>query len=285
MPEIITEAGSASGSVRMHAFPVLEVGNLSFPDGRYTVSFEPGSDESSFQITHRIEQAQLINDLITEGLTKFICMVSSPASSYRACHISESASHVVCWKEDDLGEPPLFTPMVVVSKPFKRTLDQECHGIHRLWHGQEIGFQTGMRLAVGSVVQLRSSVLSLLVFYTNEDLEDGEFQVKAETQEGFRFRVELAPNLHRFLQYRIRHRSRSHIITHIVSACFSHLMTHYADDDDEDGGWRSSRGLRALADLLESKNLPHWSEKNDFNPELVATKLYPHKIVEEESQE
>ncbi len=282
MPEIVTEADSASGSVRMHEFPVLEEGNLSFPNGRYVVSFESGSDEASFEITHRIEQAQLINDLIAAGLAKFVCIVSSPASSYRTSHISEVSSQVIRWNEDDLGEPPLFTPMVVVSKPFERILNQNRHGIHRLWHGQTISFQTGMRLAISRVVQLKSSVISLLSFHENKDLGEGKFQVKAETQEGFRFRVELAPDLHHFLRINIRHSARAHIITHIVSACFSHLMIYHADDDDDNGGWRSYQGLRALAAYLESKNLPHWSDKAEFNPELVATQLYPHRVDESE---
>lgn len=285
MPEIITEAGSASGSVRLHEFPVLEVGNLSFPNGRYAVGFEPGSDETSFAITHRVEHAGLISDLISDRLIKFVCTVSSPASSYRASHVSEIASHVIRWDENDLGEPPLFTPMVVVSEYFKRTLDQDRHGVHKLWHGQEINFKPGMRLAVGSVVQLRSSVLNLLSFHENGELGNGEFQVKSETQEGFRFRVELASDLHRFLKFRIGHSSRAHIITHIVSACFNLLKSKYADDDDENGGWRSYRGLCALSDLLESKRLPHWSHGDDFIPELVATKLYPHKVVEGDNEE
>lgn len=278
MPEIITEASSSLGTVRVHEFPVLEAGNLSFPNGRYIVGFEPCSDQASFSITHRIEGAQLINDLISDGLMTFVCTVASPISSYRKSHISNTAHHIVDWDENDLGEPPLFTPMVVVSKSFKRKLKTKRDGVHPLWHGRRIKFEAGMRLAVGDVVQLHSSVLHLLSFYSENSLQDGEFQVKAETQEGFRFRVELASDLFKFMQYRTDDPARAHIITHIVSACFGLLKSEFSRDDDEEGGWRSYRSLQALADHLKSENLPHWSEGSEFIPELVATKLYPHRL-------
>ena len=253
-------------------------GNLSFPNGKYVVRFEPLADQRSFAITHRIEGAQLISELIADGRVTFVCTVASPVSSYRTSHVSEVNSHVVGWNEGDLGEPPLFTPMLVVSKPFSRTLDQRLDGVHQLWHGRMIKFETGMRLAVGNVVQLRSSVLHLLSFHEQASLGNGEFQVKAETQEGFNFRVELASDLHVFLRFRTDDPVRAHILTHIVSACFSLLKSDFAEDDDEDGGWRSYRSLQALAAHMESWGLPHWSEGKEFVPELIATKLHPHQL-------
>lgn len=278
MPEIITEARSSLGTVRAHEFPALEAGNLSFPNGRYIVEFEAGSDQISFSVTHRIEGAQLINDSISRGLMTFVCTVASPVSSYRESHISDDTRQIVSWDENDLGEPPLFTPMVVVSKPFKRKLDKMRDGVHELWHGQHVKFEVGMRLAVGDVVQLRSSALHLLLFHEDSSLGNGEFQVKAETQEGFRFRVELASDLHSFLRFGSGDPSRAHILTHIVSACMGFLKSNFSDDDEEDGGWRSYRSLQAFAEYLNSKNLPHWSEGEDFIPELIATKLYPHQL-------
>lgn len=83
MYEIVTEASSSAGSVRLQEYPVLEAGNISFPNGKYTVGFEPISNESSFNIIHRVDNAELINTLISKGLIKFVCTVSSPISSYR----------------------------------------------------------------------------------------------------------------------------------------------------------------------------------------------------------
>lgn len=281
MSEIVTAANSLSGSVRTYEFPVLESGNLSFPNGKYIVEFKSGADQNSFEISHRVEGAELINELISEGLTKFICMISSPVSSYRVNHISKSPTHTVCWNEDDLGEPPMFIPMIISSASFSRKLEEKRHGVHELWNGQTVRFKDGMRLAVGNVVQLRSSVLNLLFFHEDPELPNGTFQVKADTQEGFRFRVELAPDLHKFIRFRTDHSSRAHILTHIVSACLSLLKRDYSDDDEEKGGWRSYRGLVALAKYLETCGEYHW-EENEFVPELVATNLYPHRTIEDE---
>ncbi len=279
MDEVVTEARAPNSAVRGHAFPALESGNTSFPDGRYVVGFEPGSDGSSFTVRHRIEGAALINDVIADGLAQFVCTVASPVSSYRISHVSKASTQVIGWESGDLGESPMFTPMVVVAEPFETKLDRERHGVHELWHGRTVAFERGMRLALSDVVLMRSSVLSMLLFERDPTLFDGEFRVEAEDREGFRFRVHLAPGLHGFLKYDSGDSRRSHIVTHIVSACFGVLKADYADDEEEDGGWRSYRGLQAMADMLKEHDLPHWSEE-DFSPELAATRLYPHWIGE-----
>lgn len=277
MDEVVTEARSPNTAVRGHAFPTLESGNTSFPEGRYVVGFEAGGDESSFTVRHRIEGAQLISDVINDGLAQFVCTVASPNSSYRVSHVSESSAHVISWKSADLGEPPMFTPMIVVAKPFTRTLDRGRDGVHELWDGRTVAFEQGMRLALSDVVLMRSSVLNMLLFERDPTLSDGEFRVEAEDREGFRFRAYLAPDLHSFLRHVSENLRRSHIVTHIVSACFGVLKADYAEDEEEDGGWRSYRGLQALAELLKEHDLPHWAD-DDFSPELAATRLYPHRI-------
>lgn len=277
MDEVVTEAKSLNSAVRGHAFPVLESGNTSFPNGRYVVAFKPGADASSFTIRHRIEGAPLINEVIAEELVHFVCTVASPVSSYRVSHISKSSTQVIEWKSDDLGEPPMFTPMVVVAEPFERTLDRGRDGVHELWHGRTVSFERGARLALSDVVLMRSSVLNMLLFDREPTLADGEFRVEAEEREGFRFRVRLAPDLHRFLKYDSDDPRHGQILTHIVSACFAVLKAEFSSDEEEEGGWRSYRGLLAIADMLNEHDLPHWSDE-DFFPELAATRLYPHRI-------
>ena len=277
--EVVTEARAPNSAVRGHPFPALESGNTSFPGGLYRVFFEARPDGCSFAVRHRIEGAPLIDNTVAGGLAQFACTVASPVSSYRVSHVSKSSEQVVAWDSGDLGEPPMFTPMVVVAAPFERVLDRERDGVHDLWHGRRVAFETGMRLALSDVVLMRSSVLNMLVFHKEPSLGDGEFQVQAEPREGFRFRVELAPDLHRFLKYDTDDPRRRHIITHILSACFAMLKSDYADDDEE-GGWRSFRGLQAIAELLKAHGLPHWSEGKEFVPELAATRLHPHRLGE-----
>ena len=279
MDEVVTEARSPDSAVRAHAFPSLESGNTSFPEGRYVVGFEPAADASSFTVRHRIEGAKLINDVIAKGLVQFVCTVASPISSYRVSHMSVSSTQVIGWESGDLGEPPMFTPMVVVVSPFTKTLDRERDGVHELWHGRTVSFQPGMRLALSDVVLMRSSVLNMLIFERDPTLSDGAFHVEATDREGFQFRAHLAPDLHRFLKYDSEDPHRSHIVSHIVSACFGVLKADYAEDEEEEGGWQSYRGLQAMAEMLKAHGLPHWSEA-DFSPELAATRLYPHRVGE-----
>ena len=280
MKEVVTIARSAANAIRSHRFPVLESGNISFPNGRYTLAFEPGSDRASFDLTHRIEGAPLISRLLVEGKARYVCAVSSPISSYRRTHVSSTATQRIEWDQNDLGEPPLFTPMVVSVASCRLLLSEHQDGVHGIWNNQTVAVERGSRLALGHVVQLRSSILQLLSLHENKDLGAGEIYVDAETEQGFQFRVNLSPNLHQFLQVPRKDGIRGHVMTHIVTACLALLSRDFHEDDEEDGGWRSHQNLRAFAEFLKSRGLPHWSD-DEFRPEWVATKLYPHALPAE----
>lgn len=277
MSEIVTVAQSTSNAIRSHGFPVLEAGNISFPQGRYAVQFNPGNDQASFVVTHRIQGAPLISRLLGNHEARYVCAVSSPVSSYRRTHVSSQAEQRIQWDQNDLGEAPLFTPMIVSVTSRALQLSEEHDGVHRIWNGQLVRITKGSRLALGHVVQLRSSILQLLSLHADKDLAEGQFFVDAETEQGFQFRVSLHPKLHQFLQFEGTDGIRGHLMTHVVTACLALLQRDFHQDSDQDGGWASHRNLRAFADFLKSKGLPHWSE-DDFRPEQVATALYRHTL-------
>ena len=277
MSEIVTEASSLSNAIRSHEFPVLESGNISYPNGRYALEFEPGEDRRSFVLSHRIEGAPLISRLLSEGKARYVCTVSSPVSSYRRTHVSEKESHRIQWDENDLGEPPLFTPMIVSVTSCNLLLAKDRDGVHGIWDRRTVAVERGSRLALGHVVQLRSSILQLLSLQLDKELENGKFKVDPLTEGGFQFLVSLSPDLHRFLQFPGKDGIRAHVMTHVVSACLSLLNREFSRDDEDEGGWKSFRNLRALAEHLEGKGLPHWSN-DSFRPEWVATNLYPHML-------
>lgn len=280
----VAVAQSSSSTARSFGFPVLESGNLSFPNGRYIVRFQPGDDLCSFNLIHQINGAPLITNLLGKRLAKYVCAVSSPMSSYRRMHISDTPSQNISWNPDDLGEPPLFTPMIVASGDCELLLDGRRDGVHLLWQDECIRLVEGNRLALGQVIQLKSSILHLLSFHADDKLDNGTFRVNSETEQGFRFRVDIHPSLHRFLRYRSEERIREHILTHIVTACLALLQKDFREDNDDEGGWRSYRNLHALSGFLENKGLAHWADE-DFRPEEIATKLYPHNIPQGEEEE
>ena len=261
-----------SNAVRSHDHPMLESGNLSFPGGRYLLNFLSGADRSSYAIEHRIEGAALIERLLKAGQARYACIVSSPISSYRRTHVSHAARQEIGWNSDDLGDPPLFTPMILCVEPQTITIDSDRDGVHRIWNRQRVSLRKGSRLALGSVIQLQSSILQFLSLHEDSRLGEGRIVVDVK-EEPFRFHVRLSTGLHRFLRFP-KDPVRNHIMTHIVTACLARLQKDYADDDG-DTGWQSFRNLRALADFLEDKGHEHWSDP-DFRPESVATALYPH---------
>ena len=265
-----------SNAVRAHDHPILETGSLSFPEGRYVLDFKAGADRSSYTITHHISGAPLITRLLESHQARYACIVSSPISSYRATHVSEDPQHEVRWDTDELGEPPMFTPVIVCSEPQEIVLDASRDGVHRIWDKHTITLQKGSRLALGSVIQLESSILHLLSLHEDASLKDGQFVVEPES-EPFRFRVNVSTKLHQFLRYRAGEH-RSNIMTHIVTACLARLQQDHADDDGETG-WESHRNLKAFADYLAHEGLGHWTD-DDFRPEKVATTLYPLKLPE-----
>lgn len=267
-------APAASNAVRSHDHPILESGNLSYPSGRYVLDFRRGEDSASCVIEHRIEGAALIEQLLAHGQARYACVVSAPISSYRRTHLSDEARQIVDWLGDDLGDPPLFTPMIVCVAPHSVTLDADRDGVHPIWNKQRIQLPKGARLALGSVIQLQASVLQLLALQEDEHLAEGQFVVDVN-EEPFRFQVRLSTKLHRFLRFP-QHQIRNHIMTHVVTACLARLQRDYADDDGETG-WQSFRSLEALAEYLERNGHGHWAD-SEFRPEQVATALYPHVL-------
>lgn len=265
-------ARGGSNAIRAHDHPILETGSLAFPKGRYTLDFAVGEDRSSCIIRHRIEGAPLVTRLLDERHARYVCIVSSPLSSYRQTHVAEEAEHEVRWNTAELGEPPLFTPTIVCWKAQEIMLNARKDGVHEIWDGQTVTLHKGSRLVLGSVLRLESSIEHLLSLHEDVRLKDGQFVVEDET-EPFRFRVNVSSNLHRFLRHR-RDDHRRNIMTHVVTACLGRLQHAYTQDDGE-SGWRSHRNLKAFAEHLDAKGLGHWTD-DDFRPEKVATALYPH---------
>lgn len=282
MANEITVRGSdtAPGS-RVFAWPALEAGNGSFPHGLYSIQIAQGEPGRSFQLTHTVTGAGLIENWISDGRVVFVCTVASPISAYRIVHHSTRQAQEISWNPDDLGEPPKFTPMIVSSGAIEHTISASTDGVVPQWDGRTIRLQRGSRIAVCPTFALRSGLIGLFDFRMEEGFDSGSFRVEPSTEEGFRFKVHLARDIFYHLRYQYQRQEPvgANIMTHIVSSAFSHLRNDYKDDDGESEGWQSYSSLRALADLLSSEGLGHWGD-DGFDPELVATRLYPHRLDE-----
>ena len=272
------ELGNGS---RAFPWPVLEPGNDSFPNGIYTVTCDVRHAGKSFQLRHEVQGAALIEDWGQQGMLDFVCTVASPRSMYRTLHKSCTPEQLIDWQQQDLGEYPMFTPMIVANQPIEHVAAASADSLNQIWDGRELILPKGARIAVGPTFKFKSGITGILDFSLDESLANGQFRVQPSTVDGFKFKVHLASDLYQFLRHRRNEPSGRNVMVHVISAALGVLQRKYSGDDEAEGeGWRSYRNLLGLSDLLERYGLPHWSDE-DFQPELIATGLYPHVVPTE----
>ena len=278
-----------SDIVRAFPFPVLEEGNLSFPEGEYAPDIKRNDkDDYSIRIYHKVTMAPLVERLIKDGRAACCCTVSIPITGYRKLFSSgDNFEQEVIWDPDWVGEPPVLCPLIVCNETTNVTLGKE-DGVHDLWVGLDVSFRKGAKIAIGPTLRPVSSMQSLLSIDRDESLGSGQLHIQPCPENGFYFSVKVASDLYIFLQNpgggdHIKHR-RS-ILIHAVSSCFALLNKEYKSENDENGdeGWQSYSNLRALAVEMESKEMTRWSDES-FHPEVAATTLFPYLIpgLEEE---
>ena len=209
---------------------------------------------------------------------EFVCGVAAPRSMYRILHKSKSPEQLITWRQEELGEYPMFTPVIVVSSEIRHTANAASDGLNRIWDGRDLILPRGARVVVGNTFKFKTGITGLLDFNLDENLSPGQFEVTDTTEDGFKFKVRLAPDLYRHLMHRRDELAGKNIMVNVVTAAFALLREKWSDDDESEGeGWQSFRNLVGLAELLEQKQLPFWADDN-FRPERVATSLYPHTL-------
>ena len=271
-----------SDVVRSFQFPVLEEGNLSFPQGKYAPTIDHNG--CTAHIDHSVEKASLIEYFVNNGKAACCCIVSIPKTAYRELCQCEGFKQKIEWDSDWAGEPPYLRPLIVCQETFTHDLKEE-DGVHDLWIGKRIEFQKGAKIAIGP--DLRPSAMRALLFIIAKDvsLNKGQIHIDPCVDNGFYFKVHVSENLYELLQSpngSDHHKHRGSIMTHAVSSCFVILAKDYSEDGE--GGWRDFSNLRALEGEMKSRGLPAWYE-DDFKPEKVATAWHPHQPPDLEEDE
>ena len=277
MPTTLSVRASdlASGS-RVFGWPVLESGNGSFENGVYSVTCDDDVRGRSFLLEHTVLGAPLIEEWMRSNRLIFVCAVASPRSMYRVTHKSYRPRHSVIWQQDDLGDFPTFTPMIVTGQEIRHVVHAKTDGLNAIWDNKELLLPRAARLAIGPTFRFQSGISGMLDFKPDLDLANGRFRVEPSSDDGFKFIVYLAGDLYTYLRYRRTEPAGMNVMVHIVSAALVRLREQYISDDGEEG-WRSFPNLVALADTLQQKKLSHWADE-DFRPEVVATALHPHQL-------
>ncbi|MYA96676.1 MAG: hypothetical protein F4X91_09760 [Nitrospinae bacterium] len=275
------------GIVRSLPYPIIEEGNLSYPNGEYQVETTPQQDGVSVLLNHTVKGAAFLERLVSERKAKYGCLVSVPLTGYRKLHLSDEASQRVEWDMGVVGEPPMLRPVVVSVTETSCMLGPEDE-VAEAWQGREIAIPKGARLALQSYLRPTSSLHHLLHVVQEPNFRDGCFEVKPCEEEGFYFKVHAASDLFPFLQNSGGHaKHRGSVLTHVVCRCLEILARDYSEPD-EDGGdnskWEAFPNLRSLASELEKNELPIW-EEDGFSADKVATQLYPHNPPNSEDEE
>ena len=276
---VSTRSSDHAPFARARPFPVLETGNGSFPEAVYRVTIAPERPGQSIRVAHAVENTPLLQRWIADGAVRFLCATSAPISAYRRVSKSDTPEQIVEWNPNDLGDRPLFTPMLVLKHKIEHVVDAQADGLNALWHGRQLQMQKAARVAVGSTFILQGGIQGLLRLRLVEDLPAGSFRVKTDTTADLMFLVEAAPDLHAYLAQQRPGPTRGNIMTHVVSAALGVLQREYGREENKEIQ-NSDRNLQALADTLKDNSCPHW-HRDDFRPEEVASRMYPHRVAEE----
>lgn len=271
-------------SVKAYLYPIMEEGNLSYPEGSYEHDFAPGKNPCSVVLTHKLLRCPFLEKWLEKGRAEFACAVSIPKAGYRRVHTSSDNVQEIQWSEDDLGEPPYFRPFIVATEPIKGKLTKE-DGVSEEWVSHEVDIKKGAKIGFGPLYRMASSLQHLLSVHLDEELDDGALCIEECTEDGYYFKVFVAADLHRFLRYPGEHpMHRMSIFTHIVSSCFKLLHDRYTSNREGED-WNNFSNLRALQKMFEQNEVEMWDSDN-FSPDEAATKLYPHcpplKVASEE---
>ena len=277
---ISVSAKDTGNGGRAFPWPVLEAGNMSFPNGNYTIICEDKEPGQSFTLRHQVSGAPLLERWLDESKVAYICTVAAPRSMYRKIHKSDTTEQLITYQQRDLGESPMFTPMIVAREAIEHKAADKTDGLNPVWNDIELTIPKSGRIAICSTFGFKAGMDGMLEFREDKSLSDGTFKVTEITGSEFKFKVDLAPNLHRYLRHRRNDPAGKNIMVHIVSAAFGILQKDYTDDDGEEG-WQSYRSLISLSEQLREKDIPHWTDER-FRPEHAATTLYPHILPQSE---
>ena len=271
-----------SSVVRSIPHPVLEDGNFSFLNGSYTVTTEvSGNSGTKVILQHTVAGAPFVENLVATGKAKYACLVSVPKTGYRKLEISNESTQEIGWDLGIAGEPPMLRPLVLFVGEKCRHRLTEADGVAKIWQGRTIEIEKGSRLARGRYRRPSASIENLLSVRLDENRPNGSFAVAANTNEGFYFIMNAAPDLFYFIQNSQGNPLlRASILTHAVSQCLTILKNDFGekeDDEDSDDHWNQHRTLVDLSEWLKGKVGMHWSDEK-FDAVDAATRLYPIQV-------
>lgn len=273
---------------RICSYPSLTDGTLDYAEGNsYKTERAGGSQEDlSICIEHCVTGGNLVAELLLDGRAAFACTVIAACSAYREVFVApqppKQINGAVMQRQEitcdggKVSHPIIFQPHVVTRTgvpPFKA---EPRHGLGSFWMDGFIEFPPAAMIAAGPFWNPLNEVRSILWLQKDKEnrLPAGCFEVDDVVENGFYFRVLVAPELYESLRRAgsaIRHRDS------IYAAAFSQGLQILQDKYHTDEAWKEYPNLRALYAKLREKNLPVWTESN-FSPNQTVAAFHPHKL-------
>lgn len=270
----------ASSIVKALPYPTIEDGNFSFPKGVYEIEPKPsGNSETKATLCHELKGAPFVEKLIQNGEAQFACLMSVPKTGFRKLCIANSSEQEIIWDLNIVGESPILGPVIVyVGDGMRHELTKQ-DGVSEIWQNREIEIPKGARLARGRYLRTSNTMQRLIRVKRNESMKKGSFTVKANSNDGFYFSLEAAPDIFQFLQNpQGAFDLRKSIIVHAVTQGLNILKKDYSGSEEDEGEqWEQYGNLKSLSALLENKDMGHWRDE-DFDAARVATELYPIEV-------
>ena len=260
-------------------YPAIEYGNRSFPNGDYKVRFDVNtnldSKKFSIHLEHSISGASFLEKLVEERKARFGCLTSVPQTGYRRLNLSESENQDVLLDLKEVSEPPSFRPVLVCMEDLEYQFS-DADGVAEIWQGQSLKIPRGARLARKNYFRPKVSLISLLDICFDDNIDAGTFMIKADTENGFKFRAFVAKDVHNYLKNPSIRAIRRNTIIHMMSRALEILSMQYQSD------WDAHANLKILHQDLLNKGLKTWDDE-DFQPEYIATQLEPLEFPGDEA--
>ena len=277
------KSGTTSRSL---PYPIIEDGNLAFPNGEYDVNFQM-SGENEGILDHKLKGASFIQKLINQGKAKFACLVSAPSMGYRELQLAETfkSQQKINWDLEIVGDQiPMLAPVVLyVGDDLNHKLTEE-DDVGEFWQNQEICIPKSARLAKRCYLRQSLTIHDLLIV-RKRDLNPGSFTVR-ERRKGnsFHFYLDAHPDIFYFLQKHTNKRNKlcESIFTHAISGCFNILKDQYSSsNEDDEERWRRYPNLVALSDHLIKQTGEDWNNP-EFDIVKIATETRPILNLEDD---
>ena len=281
---------------RVFPFPALRSDAIDFAPDRadYAAKVARIPESGIVSVRHVVSGDNLILRLLSDSRAKFACVVCAPSTMYRTLEIfpnpptptkNGEQSALECAQDIELEDalvasPPLFRPIVIASQDVRLMADADA-GLNPIYLNREVHFPKGAIIASAGWIQLGGGGEEMLILHDDPALKKGMIHVFGDTTHGYRFVVKVASDLYREIRRGADARKdhRDSILTHALSAGLQFLANEYGNDEaeDESGGWKQYPNLRLLAEWLQERGEPMWTQEG-FSAEKAASALKPHFI-------